>query len=392
MKLLIYVHSFAPNIGGVETVVMSLAQGLARSGTGNGSSAVRVTVVTPTPAGEMDDSTLPFQVVRRPNFAALMRLVRAADVVHLAGPCFLPMLLGLLFRKQIVVEHHGFQVICPNGQLFYEPAQMPCPGHFMAGQHRQCLRCNARAGTVASSKMWLLTFARRWLAHYAAVNITPTRWLESLLHLARTTTVHHGVKNGARETRAGTRDAPPTFVFNGRLVATKGAHVLLRAAERLKTKGLAFRVKFVGEGPERSHLEAQAEALQLTDRVTFLGYVPPGALEQALAESTAIVMPSLGGEEFGLVATVNMMRGHMLIVSEIGALTEVVGEAGLRFPPGDVEGLAGCLEDALEPSGWVSTRRKRASERAIELFSERRMVDEHLALYRRLLVNGGPAC
>ena len=123
----------------------------------------------------MDDSTLPFQVVRRPNFPALMRLVRAADVVHLAGPCFLPMLLGLLFRKQIVVEHHGFQVICPNGQLFYEPTQMPCPGHFMAGRHRQCLRCNARAGTVASLKMWLLTFARRWLAHYAAVNVTPPR-------------------------------------------------------------------------------------------------------------------------------------------------------------------------------------------------------------------------
>jgi len=130
----------------------------------------------------------------------------------------------------------------------------------------------------------------------------------------------------------------------------------------------------------------------LTDRVTFLGYVPRGAIEQTLAEATAIVMPSLGGEVFGLVAAENMMRGHLLIVSDLGALTEVVGEAGLRFPPGEVEGLAGCLEDALEPSGWVSTRRKRASERAIELFSERRMVDEHLALYRRLLVNGGPAC
>src|SRR5437879_5202196 len=123
---------------------MSLAQGLARSGAWNGGSAVRVTVVTPTPAGEMDDSTLPFPVVRQPSFPALLRLLQAADVVHLAGPCFLPMMLGLLFRKQVVVEHHGFQVICPNGQLFYEPTQMPCPGHFMAGQHRQCLRCNGK--------------------------------------------------------------------------------------------------------------------------------------------------------------------------------------------------------------------------------------------------------
>jgi len=240
--------------------------------------------------------------------------------------------------------------------------------------------------------MWLLTFARRWLAHYAAANITPTRWLESLLDLPRTTTVHHGVENGARETRAGTRDEPPTFVFNGRLVATKGAHVLLRAAERLKTKGLAFRVKFIGDGPERSHLEAQAEALQLTDRVTFLGYVPRGALEQTLAEATAIVMPSLGGEVFGLVAAENMMRGHLLIVSDLGALTEVVGDAGLRFPPGDVDVLTGRLRQALESPGLVKVRRQQAGERGTQLFSEERMIGEHLALYRRLSVDRGLGC
>src|SRR5205814_5146831 len=232
----------------------------------------------------------------------------------------------------------------------------------------------------------------RWLAHYAAVNITPTRWLESLLDLPRTTTVHHGVKNGAQGTPDRALGSPPKFVFNGRLVATKGAHVLLRAAERLKTKGLAFRVKLIGDGPERRHLEAQAEALQLTDRVTFLGYVPRGALEETLAEATAIVMPSLGGEVFGLVAAENMMRSHLLIVSEIGALTEVLGDAGLKFPTGDVEGLAGCLEQVLESPGLVEVRRQQARERGIQLFSEERMIGEHLALYGRLLADRGLAC
>ena len=392
MKLLIYVQSFAPNIGGVETVVMSLAQGLARSGLAQGGNTVDVTLVTATPAGKMDERALPFQVVRQPDLLTLLRLLRAADVIHLAGPCFLPMLLALLLRKPIAVEHHGFQVICPNGQLFYEPAQMPCPGHFMAGRHRQCLRCNVKSGILASCKMWLLTFARRWLTQYVAGNITPTQWLEALLGLPRTTTVHHGVKNGARETPDRTPGALPTFVFNGRLVATKGAHVLLQAAEQLKTKGLAFRLKLIGDGPERRRLEAEAEALEMTDRVTFLGYVPPGALEQTLAEATAIVMPSLGGEVFGLVAAENMMRGHMMIVSDIGALAEVVGDAGLRFPTGDEESLAGCLEQALESPGLVNTRKELARKRAIKLFSERRMIEEHLAVYRRLLVRGGPAC
>ena len=138
MKILIYSHAFAPNIGGVETIVMLLAQGLVRHRQQDSGKGVQVTVVTPTPAGGMDDAALPFRVVRQPSVRMLLRLIRAADVIHLAGPAFLPLLAGLLLRKPVVVEHHGFHTICPNGQLLHEPTQKPCPGHFMAGRHGEC--------------------------------------------------------------------------------------------------------------------------------------------------------------------------------------------------------------------------------------------------------------
>jgi hypothetical protein len=44
-------------------------------------------------------------------------LIRRANVVHLAGPALLPLLLARLFRKPVVVEHHGYQAICPNGSV-----------------------------------------------------------------------------------------------------------------------------------------------------------------------------------------------------------------------------------------------------------------------------------
>ena len=148
MKLLIYSHAFAPMIGGVETVVMSLAMGLSSLGSSDGRVRPSVTVVTPTPRGVFDDESLPFRVIRRPSFPHLISLIRTADVVHLAGPSFLPLLLGWFFRKPVVVEHHGFHTICPNGQLLYEPTQSPCPGHFMARRHGECLRCNMRSGVA----------------------------------------------------------------------------------------------------------------------------------------------------------------------------------------------------------------------------------------------------
>src|SRR5438094_904010 len=144
------------------------------------------------------DASLPFRVVRRPSLLELLRLIRAADVIHLAGPSFIPMLLGLFLRKPVVVEHHGFQTICPNGQLLYEPTQTPCPGHFMAGRHSECIRCNAQLGLLGSLKLWLLTFPRRWLCTRARSNIMPTEWLSTLLRLPRSTTIYHGLpENGS---------------------------------------------------------------------------------------------------------------------------------------------------------------------------------------------------
>ncbi|MEM2591481.1 MAG: glycosyltransferase, partial [Thermofilaceae archaeon] len=88
MKVLIYAHAFAPKIGGAETYVMLLATGLAARG-------VSVTVVTPTPRDGFDDASLPFRVIRQPNLRSLWRLIGEVDIVQLAGPTFVPLLMGL---------------------------------------------------------------------------------------------------------------------------------------------------------------------------------------------------------------------------------------------------------------------------------------------------------
>ncbi len=387
MRILIYTHAFAPEVGGVETIVMSLAQGLARLSRANAGQGIDVIVVTPTLGGSFDDRTLPFVVVRQPNLRRMIRLLREADIVHLAGPSLLPLLLGLLLRKPVVVEHHGFQAVCPNGQLHYEPTQVPCPGHFMARRHWECLRCNAEHGNLRSLKMWLLTFPRRWLCYRVSRNIVPTNWLATILKLPRTIALLHGVRNEPGSVFGETLRGPVTFAFIGRLVSAKGVHILLQAAQRLKQKGVAFHLRIIGDGPERSNLEAQAEALQLNDWVSFQGHIPPAIVEGTLARAVAIVMPSLGGEVFGLVAAENMMKGRLLIVSDLGSLAEVVGDAGLKFSPGDVEGLAACMQRVLESPELGGQLSYKAQQRARQRFSLERMVEEHRSVYQEVFRN-----
>jgi glycogen synthase len=377
MRVLIYSDAFAPRIGGVETVVMSLAAGLAST-----DRDVRVTLVTATPRGAFDDGALPFRVVRRPGLLGLVRLIRTADVVHIAGPAFAPLLAGLLLRKPVVVEHHGFQAICPNGQLFHQPTQSSCPGHFMAGRHRHCIQCNAATGLHRSLKFWLLTFPRRWLCTRVRSNITPTQWLSTLLKLPRITMIYHGLPDDSYTDVSRISSPRNTFTFVGRLVSTKGAQTLLHAVHQLSLEGVHCRLKVIGDGPDGEVLRQQAASLGLEDAVEFLGFLSSDALEDCLAESMAVVIPSLAGEVFGMVAAESMSRSKVLIVSDLGALREVVADAGLSFVAGDSTGLARQMKRVMDDAVLFSRLGDAARKRASEQFSLDNMLLQHLQLYR----------
>jgi glycosyltransferase involved in cell wall biosynthesis len=383
MKILIYTEYFFPVPGGVQTIVVELARGLAEWTRSNPTAeAIEVTVVTRTREHMAEDELLPFRLVRAPGFWELVRLVREAEVVHLAGPVMLPLALAIFLRKPAVVEHHGFQVACPNGLLFYEPDQSPCPGHYMARRYEKCILCNSKTAGKRKSWMWLaLTPLRRQLAQMCAINITPTDWLAEILKLKNSRTVHHGITRRA--------DAPaipataPVFAFQGRLVSTKGVGLLLEAADQLRKANCEFELRIIGEGPEEGALKSRAA--RLNGRVRFLGHVPDDRLEAVLQEVSTVVMPSLGGEVFGLVAAENMLRGKLLIVSDIGALREVVGQTGVIVKTGDAESLATCMRAVLEDPSLPASLGQAARVRATQAFDVESMVRGHLSLYRAVL-------
>jgi len=76
-----------------------------------------------------------------------------------------------------------------------------------------------------------------------------------------------------------------------------------------------------------------------------------------------------------------MLRGRLVIASDIGALREVVGESGLLFPPGDETALGNCMWQTLKDAPRAAVLRRKALERATNLFDEDLMVRRHLMLY-----------
>ncbi len=387
MKLLVYSHYFAPSVGGVETIVLSLARGLAELRAAGGQPQFDLTVATQTPAGNFDDRSLAFPVIREPSLVALWRLIRAADVVHVAGPSLTPLFLARLARKSVVVEHHGYQAICPNGLLVHQPDRSICPGHFQAGRYAKCFRCQTAEGMswARSLANLFLMFPRHALARGAACNIAISEHVLQRHALPRSSVVYYGIEapsgDGFVTTAFSPLPAKLCFAYVGRLVPEKGLLVLLEAAQILKAECDQFEILLIGDGPERAMLETSIERTGLSGFVRITGFLQGAAFAEVLGRVHVVVMPSVWEETAGLAAIEQMMRGRLVIASKIGGLGEVVGDAGLTCLPGNAGDLARCIREVLRDPSRVATMGGEARERARNLFLRGRMIADHARLY-----------
>jgi glycosyltransferase involved in cell wall biosynthesis len=225
---------------------------------------------------------------------------------------------------------------------------------------------------------------RRFLCARASENITPTRWLGDLVQLPSMLPVAHGLAPRARVEHSRVAGDPPRIVFQGRLVTTKGVRDLLDAAKLLAEKKRRFELTIIGEGPERPSLQQIAQDAKLDRRVRFTGGLSGAELEEVFAGASVVVVPSLGGEVFGLVVAENMQRGLPVVASDLGAFTEVLGDCGIIFRAGDARHLAEALDSVLGNDQWASDLGRRAARRVAERFSLNAMVEAHAAVYRQL--------
>jgi glycosyltransferase involved in cell wall biosynthesis len=391
VRLVIYSHFFAPGIGGVEKQVLSLARGLAQKKADAAPLNFEVTVVTETPSKNDDVSGHSFKVIRCPNLLQLWQLIRRAHIVHLAGPSLLPLAIALLLRKPTVIEHHGYQSICPNGILIHQPERSLCPGHFQAKRYVTCFKCQAsEMSPAASLKYILLMFPRYMLSKYATANIAITQHVLDRHKLPSSQLIYYGVENQqgqiARVTPAVGSAHKFRFAFVGRFVPEKGIAVLLEAVNILKSESFEFEVRLIGDGPQRREVDTIIDKCHLAEYVQVTGYIAPGEpMRNALMDVDAVIVPSVWEEAAGFSAIEQMMDGRLVIASAIGGLAEVVGDGGLLFPPGDASALAALMKRVLLDPSLAGTIGERGRGRALELFESERMVRDHARLYSRLV-------
>src|SRR6201986_2204054 len=126
------------------------------------------------------------------------------------------------------------------------------------------------------------------------------------------------------------------------------------------------RLVLVGDGPERSAAEWLARALNIHEKVHFLG--KQDRVNDLLPLADLLLMPS-ELESFGLAALEAMACKVPSIATRVGGVPELIddGVTGLLFAVGDVEAMAAgalkLLNDRSQLAEMSETARKTAQKR-----------------------------
>lgn len=135
----------------------------------------------------------------------------------------------------------------------------------------------------------------------------------------------------------------------GRLVPSKGQHILLRAVKHLVENGYPVRLRLVGDGPDRDSLRAFTEENQLTEHVQFEGAINQDRIRDFLQGADVFVLASFA--EGIPVALMEAMATEVPCISTaITGIPELIrdGIDGLLVPASDEEELAKAIMKLID--------------------------------------------
>lgn len=331
MRVAIVVKDFPPDmIGGTETQTKRMATALVDRGHD-------VTVFTKQ-YGDHDDTKTPFEVIRVPNlrtsaFISTLTFLLACTVI--------------LIRRADEFDICQCMMIYPNGFLGYVVKRV----------------------TGLPYLAWI-----RGGDYYFMKDVTWKRWMiKRVLEDTRVLVQAPGIRSDVRtefpevdhdlavlgngvEIPDSTADGNDVL-FVGRLAPMKGVSVLIRAMAELDAS-----LTVVGDGSERDRLESLAA--EVGADATFVGRVPPEAVDNYYRAAGVFCLPSTGDEGLPNAVLEAMSWGLPCVTTDSGGLPSLVGEGnrGVVVPKDEPAILREHLTELLNDPEY----RKKVGENARE--------------------------
>lgn len=293
-------------------------------------------------------------------------VVNFHNISLVGGPAVLAMPAGSALKVWTLHEHW---LLCST-HIFWKNRRQRC-------DKRECLSCCIRSGIPPQA--WRATgLVDSSLAHLDAV-IAPSRFTAELyrprIAPMPVTVLPLFSPLFPEHVSARAESAPCAyFLYVGRVTASKGIRPML---EQLAPHS-RLRLKVVGDGDLLPTLKSQFGSL---GHIEFLGPADAQGLARLYGGATAVVLPSLAPETFGLTVVEAMAFGTPAVVHDAGGSREIVETAGAGFVFRSFGELPALLSRLLDDAEL----RARQSARARAAYAEHFTAELHLRRYLALI-------
>ncbi|MFK3984528.1 glycosyltransferase family 4 protein [Micromonospora sp. NPDC050397] len=176
----------------------------------------------------------------------------------------------------------------------------------------------------------------------------------------------------------------PLLLSVGRLHPQKRYDILVRAAARWRDLDPPPVVLIAGSGP--SYLPLAADISTVRAPITLLGHRTDVA-DLLLGADLALVTSDWEARQ--LFAQEALHSGVPLVATAVGGIPELVGDAAVLVPPGDVDALDRAVRDLLADDGRRAELSRRALAQSRTWPTEAGTVAEVSGIYAELVPGGG---
>ena len=235
--------------------------------------------------------------------------------------------------------------------------------------------------------------------------ISPSNWMKNVLNedfglpLANIYTVYNGVDHTKFHPKARKSEfiqklndeaTGPIVLFSGRMISTKGVHVLVEAIPKILREIKDAYFVFVGGGNSEPYRQKLKRLGIPPKNYNFMGYIPDfNDLPGLYASASVFVAPTLY-ENFPIRILENMSCQNPIVATNIVGVPEMIENqrSGFLVEPWDVNALSENVTNLLNDRALAQKVGQNARERVEKNFTLQKFSSNTVDAYKRV-VNGG---
>jgi glycosyltransferase involved in cell wall biosynthesis len=174
------------------------------------------------------------------------------------------------------------------------------------------------------------------------------------------------------------------LLFVSRFIPTKGLLETIRACAILRERGVKFTLDCVGDGPIRSDAEALCNRLELSDLVTFTGYISEERVAEYLLKSDIFIFPTRHTEGFPIALFKAAATGMPIVTTRVRAAAEYFEEPkNCLFCTEDPQNIAMRMEE-LVGDKLLREQMSAANREFREMLTPQAITEEYLSIYKQI--------